>query len=214
MSGRVPDQNARWDRLYAGAAGRHDARPSAFAGHCAARLPRGAALLELGCGAGDDARWFARRGFAVTAADFSPVIVGRNQQHPDNLPNVTYRVVDTSVPLPFADGRFDAVYAHLSLHYFSHDITVGVFGEIRRVLRVGGAVMFLCKSIADPLYGRGEEIEPDMYVLDGHVRHFFSESLVHTCLADGFRDPVIEHGTTAFQRREPSAWIRVIAHRR
>lgn len=214
MTARVPDQNLHWNRLYTGAGEVRDTQPSAFARFSAARLPRGTTMLELGCGAGVDARWFARRGCTVTATDFSPIVVGRNQHHPDNPPDVTYRVVDSSAPLPFPDGHFDAVYAHLSLHYFPRDTTLAIFEEIRRVLRPGGAVMFLCKSTADPLHGQGEELEPDMYLRDGHVRHFFSDQLVHDCLADAFRDPLIDHGTTAFHGRESSAWIRVIARTR
>jgi hypothetical protein len=37
-----------------------------------------------------------------------------------------------------------------------------------------GILAFCVKSAQDPLYGKGTRVAPDMYSLDGHVRHFFS----------------------------------------
>lgn len=39
------------------------------------RLPQGSRLLDLGCGPGRDAAWFARRGYQVVAIDWSPEMV-------------------------------------------------------------------------------------------------------------------------------------------
>jgi SAM-dependent methyltransferase len=38
-------------------------------------VPAGASLLDLGCGPGADAEWFGRRGYRVTAIDWSQVMV-------------------------------------------------------------------------------------------------------------------------------------------
>ena len=41
---------------------------------------RGGRALDLACGEGRNAIWLARRGFAVTAADFSSVAIGRARE--------------------------------------------------------------------------------------------------------------------------------------
>ena len=44
----------------------------------------------------------------------------------------------------------------------------------------------MCKSVKDPLYGRGEQIEKDMFLRNGHVRHFFSEEFTQQSLGNKF----------------------------
>jgi ubiquinone/menaquinone biosynthesis C-methylase UbiE len=74
----------------------------------------------------------------------------------------------------FPDASFDAIYAHLSLHYFSDEITDTIFQNVHRMLKAGGYFFVKCKSTIDPLCGKGEMLEKDMYFLD-HQRHFFSK---------------------------------------
>lgn len=114
--------------------------------------------------------------------------------------------------MPFAEDSFDVIYAHLSLHYLPDRETREVFRELRRVLRVGGILAFLCKSTNDPLFGKGTPIEPEMYDFDGHVRHFFSESYARACLDGLFNVIELSTGEEAFYQRD-SAYIQVIAVR-
>jgi SAM-dependent methyltransferase len=187
MECSMRDQRQHWeaihrrepDRLYASG-------PTPFAEECAPLFRPASSILELGCGAGRDAAYFAGLGHTVCATDFADAAIAHNRQRYRYIPNLTFRVHDTSEPLPFADGSFDAIYAHLSLHYFSDDVTRRIFAEIRRVLRAAGLLAFVCKSTADQLCGRGTMIEPDMFELDGHVRHFYSEAYTRSCLAHDF----------------------------
>lgn len=88
--------------------------------------------------------------------------------------NLHFTVQDISQSLTFDDASFDVIYARLSLHYFTDVVTKSVFNEIARILKPGGTLHFMCKSTDDGLRGQGDEIEADMYELNGHVRHFFS----------------------------------------
>ncbi len=74
----------------------------------------------------------------------------------------------------FKPESFDVIYAHLSLHYFDDRTTTTIFNKLFKVLRSGGYLFIKCKSVDDALYGKGREIENDMYVSD-HIRHFFSK---------------------------------------
>lgn len=184
----MPDQRSHWSGLYA-----HDhwpARSSDFVRTVAPLLPDRSHVLELGCGQGDDARYLSKFGHQVTACDFVEAVIVRNRERFRDGAGLAFQVMRTDTPFPDADDTFDVVYAHLTLHYFRHDVTEAIFGEIRRVLGPGGLLTVVCKSDHDPLYGQGTMIEPDMYELHGHIRHFFSESYARRLLARAFD---IEH---------------------
>jgi ubiquinone/menaquinone biosynthesis C-methylase UbiE len=102
------------------------------------------------------------------------------------------------------------VYARLSLHYFSDLTTKRIFSEIARVLKPNGYLCFLCKSTNDPLYGKGNEIEKDMYENKGHVRHFFSKEYATELMQQSFEIQTIEEGEETFYGSQ-SAFIKVIA---
>lgn len=210
MTRQPPDQRALWSRAWEREDGTVSG-PSAFFVECAAIVPSGARILELGCGEGEDAAALAALGHHVTATDFVARLIERNRlRHADDS-RLEFRPMRIDEPFPFAAGAFDAVYAHLTLHYFTNAVTREIFREIRRVLRPGGLVLFACKSDHDPLYGRGVEIEPDMFELDGKVRHFFSETYARACLGGGFTlDRLDSH--TGYLYGTPSAWITAIAH--
>jgi SAM-dependent methyltransferase len=72
------------------------------------KVAAGAAALVIGCGYGDDAEELARRGFAVSAFDFSPTAIGRaRERFPES--RVDYRVADLfDLPAEWS-GRFDLV---------------------------------------------------------------------------------------------------------
>jgi SAM-dependent methyltransferase len=206
----MQDQRLLWNDTYAAIDDQAETEPSAFARDVARRLSRPLDILELGCGRGVDAAFLAAAGHTVIATDLSDRVIEQDNQRYAREPRLSFRVVDMQAPLPFADGSFDLIYAHLTLHYFPDAVTRRIFGEIRRVLRPDGLLAFVCKTVDDPLYGRGELVEQDMYLLDGKPRHFFSQAYVERCLRDGWRVEAIDHGPASLYGGT-SDIIRVIA---
>ncbi|WP_049567763.1 class I SAM-dependent methyltransferase [Nonomuraea sp. SBT364] len=106
------DQDAAlfWERHYRTRRDR-DAHVNPLLAETAAPLPPGAAL-DLGCGAGGDAIWLARRGWHVTAVDISATAVERVRDRAREL-GVGGRVVTERHDLAesFPAGRFDLVSA-------------------------------------------------------------------------------------------------------
>jgi len=149
------------------------------------QLGPGQKLLELGCGVSADARHFAGLGLEVTSTDFSDVVIDQNRAKAA-LPNLLFQVLDMTEPFPYEPATFDVVYAHLSLHYYSEKVTEQVFAEIARVLKSGGMLYFSCKSVDDPKYGEGEEIEPGIFSRNGHIRHFFSLEYTQSLVSQQF----------------------------
>lgn len=208
------DQQQHWEDIYR--SGRQEAEantPTEFAAEIISLLPTGTTIIELGCGRGNDAAYFAQHGYPVLAIDFSQVALQRNVERYGHLPTLTFQVANIGQPFPWESSSFGAVYARLSLHYFPDAVTKAIFQEIHRILKPAGLLAFLCKSIHDPLYGQGEEIERDMFMRDGHVRHFFSEDYAKACLGEGFKVETLQSGAASFYS-QVSGFVKVIAQKR
>jgi SAM-dependent methyltransferase len=96
-----------WDEHYRHQSGAMAERVNPLLVEVAGPLPAGHAL-DLGCGAGGDALWLARRGWRVTAVDLSTTAVEALQDRAGALP-VTAQRVDLATDFP--EGTFDLVSA-------------------------------------------------------------------------------------------------------
>ncbi len=181
------DSREWWSRAYNGPmAAAPDGAPSTFALEVAASLPEHRRVLDLGCGPGYDSTVFAQAGHRVVAADFIRLDAAwQTSRTMGSSPS--FVLLDLRSALPFADASFDVVYARLSLHYFSTEITSRIFGEIHRVLSSDGLFTFICKSTNDARYGCGEPVGPNMFRINRKVYHFFDEAFARHCLGSRFQ---------------------------
>ena len=137
----MADQKEMWNRIHSEhGLGEDSTKPSGFALTMGKRIAIPTRLLELGCGEGGDAAYFAGLGCDVTATDFSSVAIERASQQ---FPNVRFAMVDMADELPFEDGSFDVAYANLSLHYADDEGTRAMFGRIASVLTGGASILSL-----------------------------------------------------------------------
>lgn len=111
-------------------------------------IREGARILDVGCGAGDDARALARlvgsRG-RVEAIDVDPVMLEEAQRRSagQELP-VGFRLADV-YDLDYADGSFDGCRAERTfLHLAEPDRALA---EMVRVVKVGGRVLVVDRDI-------------------------------------------------------------------
>lgn len=170
-------------------------KPNLFAQEIAGLLKPGAHLLDLGCGQGQDAVYFAKYGLSVTACDFSEFAVSQFRKSAEAV-GITQVLIDLAAPpYPFPDSAFDVVYAHLSLHYFDENTTRRIFAEIARVLRHGGHFYSYFNSVHDPESNEGTLIEPQFRELSpGDRKRYFTTEELPGLLGARFTEATASYG--------------------
>ncbi len=121
----------------------------------AAAPATGERVLDVGCGAGASSLALAARvgaGGHVLGVDISESLIGRARElAPQDTP-VLFQVADaSSAELP--EGAFDILYSRFGVMFFD-DPTVA-FAHMRRALRPGGRVAFICwRGVAENDWAR------------------------------------------------------------
>jgi SAM-dependent methyltransferase len=121
----------------------------------------GPRALEVGCGTGYWLRVASDRASLLVGMDFSAAMLAKARQH-----DVAARIVRARAEdLPWPAASFDRIVCINALHHFSD--RVRFFGEARRVLRPGGALLSVGK---DPHAERDEwwvyEYFPETVAID------------------------------------------------
>ena len=117
-------------------------------------VPPGAAVLDLGCGAGVPVtRWLAGRGFAVTGVDISARQLDLARS---NVPTATFIKADMTA-LAFAPHTFDAAVAFHSIIHVPRTEHPALLASIHRWLKPGG--ILLATMTVTEYEGRDEDWE-------------------------------------------------------
>jgi SAM-dependent methyltransferase len=142
-----------WDERYAAADQVWSTAPNTFVESALADLAPGDAL-DLACGEGRNAIWLARRGWRVTAMDFSSVAVERGRALADDL-DVDWRVGDVlGASLPQVDL---VVLAYLQL---PPDERAAVVRRAWAALRPGGTFFLVAHDTTNLTEGTGGPQDP------------------------------------------------------
>jgi len=121
-------------------------KPSSFAQHVENKfLKSGTSLLELGCGNGRDAVYFAEKGKTVSALDLSSQTIQNLSSA--NIRNAEFFNQDFSQLSAFRD--FDYVYSRFTLHSIDEDTEQSVFQQLPQVIRKGGLFLMEARSLKD-----------------------------------------------------------------
>jgi len=124
---------------------------------------RGKRLLDLGCGAGEAAVYFAKQGAIATASDLSPGMLQVAHRLAARHGVTISTAQCPSDVLPFPDGSFDIVYAGNVLHHVDAAATMD---EVRRVLVKGGAFVSWDPLAHNPLINIYRRMATDVRTVD------------------------------------------------
>jgi SAM-dependent methyltransferase len=110
----------------------------------AAAPATGESVLDVGCGAGASSLALAAcvgTGGQVLGVDISEPLIGRARALAPQVTPVQFRLADaSSVELP--EGAFDILFSRFGVMFFADP--TGAFAHMRRALRPGGRVAFVC----------------------------------------------------------------------
>lgn len=200
---RIRDYRLLWDvmgsvynrRIYTAIAGLYDYVESDI------QCPAGASLLDAGAGRGYIALRLARKnpGAKMTGIDYSPMQVREAEKlrRQRNIPNCSFEQGNV-MNIRFADNTFDAAVSIGSIKHWP-DAIRGL-GEIRRVLKPGGAVI-----ISETDQGASDEdirqfmnrfkvwFVPDRLLFWGLQNVIFGRSFTDESLADAARNAGFRH---------------------
>lgn len=113
-------------------------------------------VLDVGCGNGRNTVHLARQGHHVTAVDFSDAALALAQERiraKELDDHVEFQQADVLEGLDVEDDSIDLVVdAYVSCHFLSPAEQHQYWGEIERVLRDGGQVIWIGMSVDDGYY--------------------------------------------------------------
>ena len=145
-----------WDERYAAAELVWSVEPNQFVARECAGLPPGRAL-DLAAGEGRNAIWLARRGWSVTAVDFSGVALEKGRRLAGGV-DVDWVVADATAWRP--SGSYDlAVVAYLQLEAAGRRAAVRTAYD---ALAPGGTFLLVAHDTANLVEGTGGPQDPSV----------------------------------------------------
>lgn len=215
-AGVSTSDDAYWNRFYSHRQVEIEA-PSSFAQHVIGEIRAAARLFELGCGNGRDALYFASRGLQVVACDRSQVAVEMLRARPElaAFPHRPEFLHADFVELPelYRGPAHDVVYSRFTLHAVPAQVQAAALSWARSALASGGTLFIEARSVKGSLYGKGEPVERDAFLHDGHYRRFLRlDELLDELSGLGFSiASAVEQAGVAIYRDDDPVVLRVAA---
>ncbi|UCG10688.1 MAG: methyltransferase domain-containing protein [Dehalococcoidia bacterium] len=106
-------------------------------------MKAGDRVLDVCCGTGDQAVYYAQKNITATGVDRSPnmIKIAEIKKSKLGLSNVSFQIAD-ALDLPFHDSLFDYASICLGLHEKERVARNIIISEMKRVVRKGGALVF------------------------------------------------------------------------
>ena len=171
-------------------------------------------LIELGCGNGRDAVFFANEGVIVTAIDQCENEIEFLKMRYQHLANCIFHSNDFSSLNDF-ETPFDIVYSRFTLHSVSEAEEQRTLQWAYKNLRAGGRLCIEVRGQKNEIYKFGEKVkgEADAYIYNNHYRRFLNfNELCNLLVSLGFSlDFAIEEKGFAPFAGQNETFIRIIA---
>jgi len=203
------DNTAYWNQYYKNRI--CSTEPSPFAQYVATLVDPGKRMVELGCGNGRDAVFFATQGLNITALDMSNEAITALQER--QIPNAEFLCGDFVNSSIHQAEAYDYAYSRFTIHSINQNQEQVLLKNVFRGLRSEGKLFVEVRSVKDPLYGKGKAIERNAFFYDNHYRRFIvMDELVAALEHHGFRVEYTEErtGFAPYGNDDPPV-IRIVA---
>jgi ubiquinone/menaquinone biosynthesis C-methylase UbiE len=196
------DDQDYWNKFYEANDLVH--KPSSFARHVEDKYFKdGKTLLELGCGNGRDAVFFAEKGNKVSALDLSTQTI--HTLSSINIKNAEFFNQDFSQLSSFRN--FDYVYSRFTLHSIDEETEQVVLQQLPQVLKSGGLFLLEARSLKD------EKLEKSFGT--GHFRRYLDfEATIEKMERLNFKviEQIESQGLSPYKEEDPFL-MRIVAEK-
>lgn len=178
------DNSAYWNQYYKNRICSEE--PSPFAQYVSTLVEPGRQMVELGCGNGRDAVFFAAHGLQLTALDMSREAIAQLKSR--NIANAEFLCGDFVNSDVHQAESYDYAYSRFTIHSINRNQEHVLLNNLFRGLRSGGKLFIEVRGVKDPLFGKGRKVEHNAYFYDNHYRRFIVlDELVNSLEQRGFR---------------------------
>lgn len=186
------DNRDYWNRYYAN--GLCPEEPSSFARYVSTLVEPGRTLVDLGCGNGRDALYFASLGLQVVGIDLSQTAIAALQER--GAANARFLCGDFVGGELHGRERYDYAYSRFTIHAINKNQEGALIQSMHQALKPGGKFFIEVRGVHDPLYGKGEPLERNAFFYDNHYRRFIVlDELLDALAGAGFRVEYAEEST-------------------
>ncbi len=175
-------------------------RPPALLLDSLVRLPTQSAILDLGCGGGQDARFLLAKGFCVVGMDLTTAFLRTAQNTAPSIPLVLADMRD----LPFRRDSFDAVWAAACLMHVPKPEAVSVLKSLSHIVRPGG---LLATTVT---YGTRSRILTDGWMPGRYFARWQKAELARVVEQSGW---TIDSLRVVSNQERKGRWLNLIARR-
>ena len=206
------DNRDYWNRYYQ--EGVCPMAPSPFAQYVETLVEPGRTLVDLGCGNGRDALYFAALGLSVTAIDLSDAaITALRAQGGDNPHFLCGDFINDPIHQP---ASYDYAYSRFTIHAINRQQERRLLLAMHRAIKPGGKFFIEVRGVHDPLYGKGKPQEKNAFFYNNHYRRFIvMDELVESLQDVGFYVEYAQErtGFAPYGNDDPPV-IRIVARRK
>lgn len=173
------------------------------------KLPKGARVLDLGCGWGKDSEFLYNYGFQVEGIDLSAKMIHRAKEL---FPKINFRVKDIR-NLDYESNTFDGIWASASLLHIPRENILNVIRSLFRFIKKGGFIFLSVKQGLE--HQAKEEFIPDHRYGDRYkFWSFYEPETISGYLEQtGFVIDTIRLDTIKKSSYSTNPWIEIVAQK-
>ena len=134
-------------------------------------VPRGGGnALDFGCGTGRNALMLTELGFNVTAMDYNDYCIDKTREKMEAAGFKATYIKNNGTDVPCPPQSQDLILAWGSLFCFCRKERNELLHSLKEALKPTGVLIADYRGKDDSMYGKGKEIEPNVFILDERVK--------------------------------------------